>query len=409
MNRIKHSIEERLRIEQAGFRGGRSTINQIFILRNIIEQNVELNSTLYLNFIDFAKAFDSINRDCLWKILKIYGIPQKIINLMKNLYQGSSGRVLVNGTTTEKFDIRTGVKQGCVMSGLLFNIVIDWIMQKTLKNSKTGIRWNFDCHLEDLDYADDIVLLSSNFEDMLTKTNKLEANAKQIGLHINEAKTKLMKINSNRNENICINGKVIEKTETFLYLGANISTEGGTDKDVTTRIKKAQYTFKTLHKIWRSGSINLKLKIKIFNTTVRAVLLYGSETWKLTKQQENKLDTFQTKCLRKIFKIFWPNKIANFEIYKKSNCKPTSTIIKKRRWQWVGHVLRMPPSDPTRVALTWAPDGKRKRGRPKLTWRQMILKERNLFGWPSWGSARETALDRRRWNSALMASCATER
>ena len=150
MNRIKHSIEERLRIEQAGFRGGRSTINQIFILRNIIEQNVELNSTLYLNFIDFAKAFDSINRDCLWKILKIYGIPQKIINLMKNLYQGSSGRVLVNGTTTEKFDIRTGVKQGCVMSGLLFNIVIDWIMQKTLKNSKTGIRWNFDSHLEDL-------------------------------------------------------------------------------------------------------------------------------------------------------------------------------------------------------------------------------------------------------------------
>lgn len=407
MNRIKKSIEKRLRIEQAGFRGGRSTMNQIFILRNIIEQTIEFNSTLYMNFIDFAKAFDSINRDCLWKILKIYGLPQKIINIVYSLYDGSNGRVLVNGNATEKFDIKSGVRQGCVLSGLLFNIVIDWTMRQTLKESKTGIRWNFDCHLEDLDYADDIVLLASNFENLKVKTSKLEENAKRIGLQINESKTKLIKINNNKNEKIFINGKEIEEVQHFTYLGANISTEGGTNKDIDIRIKKAQLTYKTLNKIWRSSNIQTKLKLKIFTSTVRAVLLYGSSTWKLTKQQEHQLDTFQTKCLRKILKIFWPNKISNEDLYKRTNCKPITAIVKKQRWTWVGHILRMIPSDPTRIALTWAPDGRRKRGRPKLTWRQMIIKERNIFGWQSWGTAREAALDRKGWNALLVASCAT--
>lgn len=108
---------------------------------------------------------------------------------------------------------------------------------------------------------------------MILNTKKLEENAKKIDLNINETKTKVVKIFSNKDENLSINGKALEKVETSMYLGANISTEGGTDKDLTARIKKAEYTFKTLYNIWGSVNINLKLKIQLFNTTVRSVLL----------------------------------------------------------------------------------------------------------------------------------------
>ena len=86
IKRIANSIDDLLRKEQAGFRPGRGCIDQIFTLRNIIEQCTEWQRQLYINFVDFEKAFDSIHRESLWKILRSYGIPQHLINLIKAFY-----------------------------------------------------------------------------------------------------------------------------------------------------------------------------------------------------------------------------------------------------------------------------------------------------------------------------------
>lgn len=96
-------------------------------------------------------------------------------------------------------------------------------------------------------------------------------------------------------------------------------------------------------------------------------------------------------------------------MYKQTNCKPTSEIIRKHRWSWIGHILRLPPSDPTHIAFTWALDEKRKKRCLKLTWHQIAIKERNSFGWPRWGSTRDAALDRQKWKDVLEASCATSK
>ena len=406
INRIKKKIDDILRVEQTGFRSGKSTVNQIFVLRNIIEQCVERNETIYFNFIDFSKAFDSIDRECLWKILGFYGIPKKIISIIKEMYNGSSAQVLVNGELTGKFEIKTGVKQGCVLSGLLFIIVLDWVMRKTVETTHRGIRWDFNTFLEDLDFADDIVLMSSRFQDMQEKTSQLEENAKKVGLTINENKTKVMKINSRNRTKVIINSKEIEETDSFTYLGSIVDTLGGTDDDIKCRIKKAQNAFRMLFKVWKSSNLNVSLKLKIYNAIVKSILLYGSETWKITKQQENKLNSFNTKCLRKILKIYWPEKISNNDLYKKTASKPLANDIMRKRWHWIGHVLRRGPESNERIALTWSPDGKRKRGRPRLTWRRHAIKERDNLGWPSWTMAREAALDRKDWVSTIAASCA---
>ena len=94
---------EKLRKEQAGFRKGRGTTEQIFILRNIIEQSIEWNNGLYCIFVDYEKAFDSVNRAVLWNILRSYGIPEKFINLIKAFYANCEAAVQHNGKLSEWF------------------------------------------------------------------------------------------------------------------------------------------------------------------------------------------------------------------------------------------------------------------------------------------------------------------
>ena len=124
-----------------------------------MEQSNEWSSTVYANFIDFTKAFDSVNRPTLWRILGHYGIPDKLVSIIKMLYSDYSARVICGKDLTEDFAIRTRVKQGCVLSPLLFSLCIDWLMKRATMNVKRGITWTLMDTLEDLDFADDIVIL----------------------------------------------------------------------------------------------------------------------------------------------------------------------------------------------------------------------------------------------------------
>ncbi|KAJ8360365.1 hypothetical protein SKAU_G00168900 [Synaphobranchus kaupii] len=161
------------------------TTDQVFILRNIIEQVNEWQATLYLNFIDFEKAFDSIHRESLWEIMKKYGIPEKIVRMVRLFYEDFQCAVEDQGETCGWFDIKTGVKQGCNMSGVLFLIVMDWVMRRTVCHGENGIRWKFTSKLDDLDFADDVVLLSSTKQQIQDKTSRMEEEAKRVGLKIN--------------------------------------------------------------------------------------------------------------------------------------------------------------------------------------------------------------------------------
>jgi hypothetical protein len=109
------AIDEHLREEQAGFRAGRGCIDQIFSLRMIIEQSLEWKVPVYINFIDFSKAFDSIHRESLWRIIRSYGVPDKLVRLIKTFYDNYVCCIaLDNNSMSENFNITTGVRQGCL-------------------------------------------------------------------------------------------------------------------------------------------------------------------------------------------------------------------------------------------------------------------------------------------------------
>nr|KAG5699763.1 hypothetical protein BaRGS_014179 [Batillaria attramentaria] len=370
LERMREAVDPMLRDQQAGFRRNRSCADQIASLRIIVEQSLEWNSPLYINFIDYEKAFDSVDREALWKLLRHYGVPGKIISLIQCTYQDMSCRIAHAGQLSESFEVKTGVRQGCLLSPFLFLLVIDWIMKTTTAGRKNGIQWTLWTQLDDLDFADDLALLSHSHSQMQDKTTCLEATSAGTGLKINRKKTELMKINTTANTPVTVGGEPIREVESFVYLGSVVDGQGGTDRDVTARIGKARAAMVMLKNVWASKVVSIRTKLRIFNSNVKSVLLYGCETWRTTKTMQQKIQTFLNTCLRRIFNIRWPEKIRNEELWERAGQEPVAKQILRRKWGWIGHTLRKPASSTTRQALTWNPQGKRKRGRPRNSWRR---------------------------------------
>ena len=163
------------------------------------------------------------------------------------------------------------------------------------------------------------------------------------------------------------------------------------------RIGKARSAYHRLKKIWSSGQYRRKTKMKIFRSNVISVLLYGCETWKMTLADEHRLDVFVHSCLRRLLKIYWPTRMSNDEVRRIANIEKVSTLIRTRRWSYIGHILRKSSDSNERIALRWTPDGKRSRGRPKETWRRTVERELKMMGLSSWEAAAPVASDRDRW------------
>ena len=127
-----------------------------------------------------------------------YGIPQKFINIIMNSYNNMQCRVIHEGKLTESFDVKTGIKQGCLLSPFLFLLAIDYIMRWSTRGKRNGIQWTMWKLLDDLDFADDIALISSTQQQMQEKTSLLAETSIKLGLRPNKSKTKVMKINAKR-------------------------------------------------------------------------------------------------------------------------------------------------------------------------------------------------------------------
>ncbi|XP_039639813.1 uncharacterized protein LOC120548003 [Perca fluviatilis] len=248
-------------------------------------------------------------------------------------------------------------------------------MKMSVDGQRTGLQWNPSEQLEDLDLADDLPLISGTHTHIQRKATRSHEHSQQIGLRRNVGKTKVMRLNTKTHQPITIEEQSLEDVVKFIYLGSNISTGGGADKDVELCISKARHAFKTHRPVWLSSQLSRNTKIRIFNTNVKSVLLYGCETWKTTKSIIHKLQVFISNCLRYILRIWWPNKISNVDLWRRMNKEQIHIEIKSRKWGWLGHTLRRDPRNIARQALDYNPQGKRKPRRPKSNWRRSTLDE----------------------------------
>lgn len=408
LNRLKEHLEISINEEQAGFRAGSSCTDHINTVRIIIEQCVEFRSPLHLMFVDFEKAFDSVRRDQIWAALRRRGVPQKIIAIIKASYNGASCRVLHKGKLTEPFDVCSGVRQGCILSPLLFLLVIGDILRVAFNDTRGGIMWTMNSFLKHLDYADDVCLLSHRIMDLAQLAHSLELKAGEAGLKINGPKTKIISLSNNTRAPINIAGHAINTVESFTYLGSIVTADGGTEADITSRINKAKGAFGMMSTVWRNNNISLRTKLKLFNSTVKSVLLYGCTTWKVTATITSKLQVFINRCLRRILRIFWPNTISNEDLWRKTGQVDIGTLIRRRKWEWIGHTLRKPDDNIAKKALRWNPitQSGRTAGRPRQTWRRTVDAEVREHGY-SWAELNHIAKNRVRWRGIVDALCPT--
>ena len=192
-------------------------------------------------------------------------------------------RVIHDGQLTNNFEIRTGVRQGCLLSPFFFILAIDWIMQTESKGKRNGIQWTILTQLYGWDFADDLVVMSHKHWQMQDKTTDLAHISAQVGLQINKKKTKMLRLNTTCERPIMLEGEGLEEVESFIYLGSIVDTRGGTEADAKTIISKARAAFHILRNVWKFRIIGKTTKIRLFNTNVKSVLLYGAETWRMNK------------------------------------------------------------------------------------------------------------------------------
>ena len=229
---MKDAIDNVLRDERAGFRKERSCANQLVTLRIILEQSIEWQSPLYTCFIDFEKAFDSVDRESTWKILLHCGVLIKFVDIIKALYEGFSCQVIHAGNLSESFKISSEVRQGCLLFSLLFFVVPDWVTKKAYGYSEKGIQWTLASKLENLAFADDLALLLHRLPYMQKKVRNLETTAQNVSLKISHEKTKLLRINNQQEGPVTVSEKAVTDVNDFDNLGSKVSQTGSTDEPV---------------------------------------------------------------------------------------------------------------------------------------------------------------------------------
>lgn len=382
LNRIKPCIENVLRDNQNGFRPGRSTTSHILALRRILEGAKAKNLTAVMLFIDFKKAFDSVHRGVLMKILRAYGIPEVIVLLIERLYTGTFAKVITADGMTEIFEILAGVLQGDTLAPYLFVIVVDYIMTVAIDNvpdvgftiKPARSRRVKAEKVTDADFADDLALTTDTLSEAQLLLDSLESAARDTGLLINESKTKYMAINIPREDGelTASSGQTLEKVDDFVYLGAWIAT---TEHDFLVRKAKAWAACHKMKKIWKSN-LRKDLKIRLFQATVESILLYGTETWTMTKTLVKRIDGCYTRMLRMALNIDWRLHITNRVVY--GRLPRVSSKIQERRMKLAGHVQRHDDLIAHKLLL-WEPShGARGRGRPTLTFVDTIRGDTEL-------------------------------
>ncbi|VDP51594.1 unnamed protein product [Schistosoma margrebowiei] len=194
----------------------------------------------------------------------------------------------------------------------------------------------------------------------------LSNSARMFGMGFSPYKCKLLLQNrSASTPELRIGSEVVEGVGNFTYLGSLTSHNGLVSDKISARIRQ-------LKNIWNSKQLSTNIKVRIFNTNVKAVLRYGAETWKTITTIIKKIQVFINSCLHKIINIQWPVTIINSLLWERTNQLPAEEEIKKRRWKKIGHTLRKSSNYITMQALTWNTESERKRGRLENTLRREL-------------------------------------
>jgi len=272
---------------QIGFMPNNRTTDHIFSLRTIIDRYVKdvSRGKIYACFIDFKKAFDSVWHVGLLTRLLNYNINGQFYQLIKNLYSKSKSFIKLGSKRTKTFNYSRGVRQGCILSPMLFNLYLNELplqLEQTLRSDPIILPNNN--RLSSLLYADDLVLLSKSKEGLQNSINTVSKFCDNWKMDVNEKKSKVMifskKACKKNNQPIfTINKKAIEIVNEFTYLGIKLSSTGNFNAHLNQSKEKALHAFYKLTQLTDFKQLKPNEGNRLFDSLISPILTYGCEVW----------------------------------------------------------------------------------------------------------------------------------
>ena len=389
-------IEHRLRRmtsvtkNQFGFMPGRSTMEAIFLVRQLMERYREHKKDLHMVFIDLEKAYDKIPWNVMWWALEKHKVPAKYITLIKDMYNNVVTSVRTSDGDTDDFPIRIGLHQGSALSPYLFALVMD----EVTRGIQGDIPW---CML----FADDVVLVDDSRTGVNRKLELWRQTLESKGFRLSRTKTEYMmcgfSTTSCEEEEVSLDGQVVPRKDTFRYLGSMLQEDGGIDEDVNHRIKAGWMKWRQASGILCDKRVPQKLKGKFYRTAVRPAMLYGAECWPTKRRHVQQLGVAEMRMLRWMCGHTRKDRVRNDDIRDRVGVAPIEEKLVQHRLRWFGHIQRRPPEAPVHSGrLKRAENVKRGRGRPILTWEESVKRDLK-----DWSIDKELAMDRGAWKLAI--------
>ena len=428
---IETKIREMVNVDsmQFGFMPGKGTVDAIFIARQLQELHLQKNKELYFAFVDLEKAFDRVPRDIVNWALRKLGVEEWLVRTVMAMYENSASTVRINNTTGKKFGVKVGVHQGSVLSPLLFVIVLEALSREC----RVGVPW-------EMLYADDLVIVAKTLEELETRYSAWKNSMESKGLRINLDKTKVMlsgvqngpvfssgqypcavcckgvasnsifctycnkwvhkrcsgitgnlttvkdfkcrtcsdpSPDNDKIKSVELNGTEYEVVDQFCYLGDMLSAGGGAEASTVARVRSGWKKFRELLPLLTSRIFSHKVKGRLYTACVRSAMLYGSETWPLKQEDIDRLVRTDMQMVRWMCNVSLRDRKSSEELRNRLHIPHIANVLRQKRLRWYGHMERMADENPVRQVLLVEVDGRRKRGRPRKTWQELVRTDLN--------------------------------
>ena len=378
---------------------------------------------LYLAFINLTKAFDLVSRNGLFALLERIGCPPKLLKMITSFHDDMNGTVQFDGSSSDPFPIKNGVKQGCVLAPTLFGVFFSLLLCYAFRESEDGIflHTRSDGNLFNLArlraktkvrrvliremlFADDAALTAHTEEALQRLITRFAEACNDFGLTISLKKTNIMGQGVSVTPHITIGEHALEVVDNFTYLGSCISSNLSLDSELNVRIGKAATAMARLAKrVWDNSLLTINTKMKVYQACVLSTLLYGSETWTLYSRQERRLNAFHMRCLRRLLGITWQDRITNAEVLSRAGLPSMYAMLTQRRLRWLGHVCRMDDGRiPKDIMYGELATGTRPTGRPTLRYKDVCKRDLKTCS-ISPGNLESATADRTLWRSTVKA------
>ena len=338
----------------------------IFVARQLQEKCREQHQDLYMAFVDLTKAFDTFNRDLLWNILHKFGCPPTFIAILQQFHTRMCAQVIMAGSQSSCIPVEVGVKQGCVLAPIIFNLLpvaITLVSHRDLQSYDcVGIKYRPDGGLFSLrrhqaktktsstmifalQYADDTAFPNLTADGLQRSLDVMSETYLRAGLIINTTKTDILCTSSPDAPTFSISGNQLKNTEDFTYLDSNLSFSGYLSNEIQRRINLASSAFVSLsERVFGTKNLTIHTKIAVYGAVVISTILYGCETWVPWRRHIRLLESFHIRRLQLILGLSWWHKVTHSEIRSRAWIPTIESMLLHGQLRWLGHVIIMPHS-----------------------------------------------------------------